>query len=234
LTRLTLTVNAMLDRLQGTIEREQGFARVAAHELRTPLTSLAGRVELLLDEPQSAADYRRGLQQVQERVTALLTLSEDLLRLARTETPARLEPVELAGTVLEPAEDLRPQIRAAGKQLRLCLDESWVQAEPEGVRQIATNLLHNAVKYGGDEITLSVGPGELTVSDSGAGPDPADWARLVRPLERGRAEAGRGVAGSGLGLAVVAALAARWGASLSPVWTPSGFQLAVRWPPQTP
>ena len=50
--RLTSTVNAMLDGLEGTIEREKSFARIAAHELRTPLTVLKGRLDLTLERPR--------------------------------------------------------------------------------------------------------------------------------------------------------------------------------------
>ncbi|WP_345467479.1 sensor histidine kinase [Deinococcus carri] len=228
LTRLSTTVNAMLGSLEGTIEQEKQFARMAAHELRTPLTTLAGRVELLLDRPRDGDAYRAGLLQLQERIGALRALSEGLLSLARTDAPPTLEPVELAGTVLAVAEDLRPEFRAAGKTLHLDVEEGWAQAEPEGVRQATVNLLQNALKYGGPQVTLRVRPGELSVADDGPGPAREDWPRLLRPLERGPGV--QGLAGSGLGLAVVAALARRWGAELRPEWAQPGFTVTLHFP----
>ncbi|MEW6420773.1 MAG: HAMP domain-containing sensor histidine kinase [Deinococcota bacterium] len=228
LTRLSLTVNAMLDRLEGTIEHEKSFARMAAHELRTPLTTLAGRVELLLDRPRDAAAYQAGLAQLQERIEALRALSEGLLSLARTDAPPLLEPVELAGAVLGVAEDLRSEFRAAGKILHLDVEEAWVQAEPEGIRQAAINLLQNALKYGGPQVTLRVRPGLLSVADGGSGPAREDWSRLLHPLERGPGV--QGMPGSGLGLAVVAALARRWGAELRPEWSNPGFTVTLHFP----
>ncbi|ABF44183.1 MULTISPECIES: sensor histidine kinase [Deinococcus] len=228
LSRLSLTVNAMLDRLEGTIEHEKSFARMAAHELRTPLTTLAGRVELLLDRPRDAAAYRAGLVQLQERIEALRALSEGLLSLARTDAPPLREPVELAGAVLGVAEDLRSEFRAAGKILHLDVEEAWVQAEPEGIRQAAINLLQNALKYGGPQVTLRVRPGELAVIDNGCGPPRDDWPRLLHPLERGPGV--QGISGSGLGLAVVAALARRWGAELRPGWSEAGFTVTLQFP----
>ena len=59
--RLTQTVNAMLDQLEHTIEREKQFARIAAHELRTPLTVLKGRLELTLERPRDIAAYQKAL-----------------------------------------------------------------------------------------------------------------------------------------------------------------------------
>lgn len=232
LTRLSTTVNAMLDRLEGTIEHEKSFARMAAHELRTPLTTLAGRVELLLDRPRDEVAYRVGLVQLQERIEALRALSEGLLSLARTDAPPILEPVELAGTVLAVAEDLRPEFRAAGKTLHLDVEESWVQAEPEGIRQAALNLLQNALKYGGPQVTLWVRPLELSVADDGPGPAREDWPRLLHPLERGPGV--QGISGSGLGLAVVAALARRWGAELQPEWEKRGFTVTLHFPAVNP
>ncbi|GMA15121.1 hypothetical protein GCM10025871_14520 [Deinococcus metallilatus] len=232
LTRLSTTVNAMLGSLEGTIEHEKSFARMAAHELRTPLTTLAGRVELLLDRPRDAAAYRAGLLQLQERIGALRALSEGLLSLARADAPPLLEPVDLAGTVLAVAEDLRPEFRAAGKTLHLDVEESWVQAEPEGVRQATVNLLQNALKYGGSQVTLRVRPRELSVADDGPGPPRENWPRLLRPLERGPGV--QGISGSGLGLAVVAALARRWQADLRPGWAAPGFTVTLHFPEVNP
>lgn len=224
-TRLSHAVNTMLDRLEKTIEHEKNFARMAAHELRTPLTALSGRVELLLDRPRDVAAYQAGVRQIQERVEALRSLSEGLLSLARTDAAVSLEPVELAGTVLAVVEDWRHEVRAAGKTLVLDVEEHWVTAELDGVRQVVMNLLLNAVNYGGAQITLRVRAGELTVLDNGPGPDQAEWTRLLRPLERGAGV--QRVSGSGLGLAVVAALAQRWQAEVWPTWLSGGFQISL-------
>lgn len=228
LTRLSHAINTMLDRLESTIEHEKHFARMAAHELRTPLTTLSGRVELLLDRPRDEAAYRTGILQIQERVEALRTLSEGLLSLARTDMAPRPERVELAGTALAVAEEFRAEVRAAGKTLLLNVEESWVEAESDGIRQVIANLLLNAVKYGGTQVTVYVRPYELGVLDSGRGPSQTDWDRLLRPLERGAGV--QAVSGSGLGLAVIVALSRRWQAELQPCWSPAGFQVNVRFP----
>lgn len=220
--RLTLTVNEMLDRLEATIEREKSFARTAAHELRTPLTALKGRLELALERPREAADYQRSLQRMLQRVEDLITLSEALLALARTERPAQLEAVELAALALEAAEPFGDRV-----QLRLEVEESWVQAEAVGLRQLLVNLLDNALKYGQAPVLLGVRAGALWVQDAGRGPPAGEWERLTRPFERGAGSQGQ--PGSGLGLALVAALVTRWNAQLRPHWLPEGFAVEVRW-----
>ncbi|WP_293912144.1 HAMP domain-containing sensor histidine kinase, partial [Deinococcus sp.] len=215
--RLTGTVNAMLGSLESTIERERSFARTAAHELRTPLSALRGRLELTLERPREVAEYHRALLGMQGRVDALIGLSESLLELARSETPVVLERLELAAEVLAAAEALEEVAAQADKRFELHLSECWVRAEEDGLRRVLLNLIENALKYGsGEVVTLLVGGGACTVGSGGAGPERADWPRLLRAFERG---AGRqGTPGSGLGLTLVVALAQRWDAELIPNW----------------
>lgn len=224
--RLTSTVNAMLDQLEGTIEREKSFARIAAHELRTPLTVLKGRLDLTLERPREAADYQRALSGMQGRVDALVTLSESLLALARTDAPVRLEQVELAGSAAAAVDALDEVARRAGRQVQLDLNESWVQAEAEGVGRALANLIENALKYGTGGVLVRVREREITVRSAGPGPDPAQWTRLLEPFERGSGT--QGTAGSGLGLPLVAALARRWNAELLPRWEEGAFEVSLR------
>lgn len=227
--RLTNTVNDMLDRLSGTIEHEKQFARIAAHELRTPLTALQGRLELTLDKPRSAGEYQKALLGMQGRVMALTSLSESLLALARADAPVHLERVELASAALKVCEALEDTARQQGKQFRLDLTETWVQAEREGIERVLSNLLENALKYGeGREVTLKVQAQTLSVENAGAGPRPEQWERLLQPFERG--PDAHGVSGSGLGLPLVAALARRWRAKLLPEWSPGRFKVSLNFP----
>ncbi|WP_424952970.1 histidine kinase dimerization/phospho-acceptor domain-containing protein [Deinococcus sp.] len=226
--RLTGTVNRMLDRLSGTIEREKEFARIAAHELRTPLTTIKGRLDLALERPRDSETYRKTLSVMRSRVNALVRLSEGLLELARSDAPLNLVAVELGAAALSVAETQRDAFTLAGKRLELDVEESWVQAEMPGVQQVILNLLENALKYGGPLVRVRVSGGVLEIRDSGAGPEQTQWPRLLRPFERGAAL--QAIPGSGLGLALVSALTTRWSAELSPEWTETGFRIRLRWP----
>ncbi|CAM3460927.1 histidine kinase [Deinococcus saxicola] len=227
--RLTRTVNLMLDGLAGTIEREKDFARTAAHELRTPLTVLRGRLDLALERPREAAEYQRALLGMVGRVEALSALTEGLLALARTDAPAELEEVELAGIAAGVVESCEDMAHGCGKHIRLNLEPTWVRAEGEGVERAIRNLLENALKYGGgEEIILKVAAHKIQVISGGPGPDPAQWPRLLQPFERGAGV--QGVSGSGLGLALVSALARRWDAQLVPEWEGETFSVALVFP----
>lgn len=230
--RLTSTVNNMLDKLSGTIEREKQFARIAAHELRTPLTTLRGRLELTLERPRSAEEYHKALSGMHERVEALTSLSESLLALARTDVPAQLQPVELSAAALKVSEAWEENARSQGKMIVLNVEESWVQAESDGIERLMSNLLENALKYGdGPQVFLRVGPQQFSVENAGKGPDQTSWERLLQPFERGAGV--QGVSGSGLGLALVSALARRWHANLVPEWREGSFLVSLRFPKDT-
>ncbi|WP_425145263.1 HAMP domain-containing sensor histidine kinase [Deinococcus sp.] len=225
--RLTRTVNRMLDRLSGTIEREKEFARIAAHELRTPLTAIKGRLDLALERPRDEETLLKTLAVMQSRVNALVTLSEALLELARTDTAVQLAPLELGAAALSVTETLRDPLLTSGKRLELDIEEVWIRAETPGLHLVIQNLLGNALKYGGPLIRVRVGAGTFSVCDSGPGPAQTDWARLLRPFERGAGL--QHVPGSGLGLALVAAHVGRWPAHLSADWRPEGFTVSVAW-----
>ncbi|MGM9319447.1 sensor histidine kinase [Deinococcus aquaticus] len=226
--RLTSTVNAMLDGLEGTIEREKSFARTAAHELRTPLTVLKGRLDLTLERPREAAEYARALNGMRGRVEALVELSESLLALARTDAPVHLQRVELAGSAVGAVDMLEEAAHRVGKRVRLDVQESWVQAEQEGVNRALVNLIENALKYGAGDVVVQVQERVVTVLSAGPGPDRQQWPRLLEPFERG--PGAQGTPGSGLGLPLVAALAQRWDAELLPRWKEETFGVSLRFP----
>lgn len=227
--RLTSTVNTMLDRLAGTIEHEKQFARIAAHELRTPLTVLKGRLDLTLDRPRSTEEYEKALLGMQGRVDALAGLSESLLALARTDAPVDLARVELASAGFKVSESLEDTAKQLGKRVQLDLHETWVLAEQGGLERVISNLLENALKYGeGAEVLLRVRADTLSVENAGRGPPPDQWERLLQPFERGADRLSVSVSGSGLGLALVAALTRRWPAALVPQWEADRFRVSLQ------
>ncbi len=102
ISRLAVTMNEMLARLEHAVRRQQQFVADASHELRTPLTRM--RTELEVDERQAArADAAATRRSLLEEIAALQRLIDDLLVLARADAGAtRLtEPVDLDDLVLE-------------------------------------------------------------------------------------------------------------------------------------
>ena len=196
------------------------FVSGVSHELRTPLAQIRMFAEtLMLGRVRSPDERQRSLQIIDQEARRLTHLVENLLHFSRSERQSlRVAPVSIA---LGPAiravlESFSPLAEARHARLATHLADEVVALVDEGaLRQILLNLLDNAVKYGPEGQTVTVGTDppsgdrvRLWVQDQGPG-IPADerghiWDQFWR-LERDR---GSAVAGTGIGLSVVRELAA--------------------------
>jgi two-component system sensor histidine kinase MprB len=202
---LARTLNAMLDALERSRERERRFLADASHELRTPLTSLIGNVDFLARHGPGA-EVIADLQGDAERLRRLI---DDLLVLEReTGAAAPEQPVRLERTVAEISAG-RPNVVAE------IAESATVVGEPDALARSFENLLENAAVHGprGGRITISLkvadGQAEVAVTDEGAGFPPGSEENAFERFWR--AEEARGRSGSGIGLAIVKATAERHG-----------------------
>ncbi|GGR31716.1 HAMP domain-containing sensor histidine kinase [Deinococcus ruber] len=237
LARLTSTVNAMLERLAATIEREKAFALAAAHELRTPLSVLQASAELSLERPRPPEHYVRTLETIRESGQEMRHSIESLLALARTNHTPEWQTVDLAETVLEAAGGQLAFAAARGNRLHLDPQAVAVQADPVALRLAATNLIHNAVLYGrpAGQVWIGTrmvgGSAVIEVVDDGPGLPDGELARVVQPFQRGLGQ--QGVRGAGLGLALASAIAEQHGGTLKLQRAKTGGLLArITFPPR--
>jgi heavy metal sensor kinase len=210
--RLGETLNAMLGRLEGALERERGFVADASHELRTPLALLKTELELALRRPRSAEELEQALRSAAGETDRLVRLAEDLLVLTRSDQgrlALRHEPVQAHELLAGVAGRFGPEVEVTSSD-RLELVGDQVRLE-----QALGNLVDNALRHGGAPVRLSAtvrnGAVELHVVDEGPGfpPEflPHAFERFSRPDE---ARSGQG---AGLGLALAQAIAAAHGGS---------------------
>ncbi len=233
--RLTTTINALLARLEAafvrleeTLSRQRRFAADASHELRTPLTSISGYAQMLeewgLRDPRTAREGVAAIRQESERMQRLV---EGLLALTRGDEGAPLEigDNDLAAVAEEAVQMART---AAGEKtaVEYLPAKRPVNApfDRERIRQVASILLDNAVKYtpDGGEVTVAVreknGWAELEVSDTGVG-IPEDQLPLI--FERfHRVDPSRATAGAGLGLPIARQIAEAHGGRIEVESTP--------------
>jgi two-component system OmpR family sensor kinase len=226
--RLGATLNEMLARLEAAFERERGFVSDASHELRTPLSILRTELELALRRGRTQEELRAALRSAAEETDRLTQLAEDLLVLARSdqgELELRTEEVA-AGKLLERA-GRRYERRAAGAGRTIGVEpdgELRILVDPARIEQALTNLVENALRHGEGEVVLAAevrnGAVELHVRDQGGGfPD----GFLASAFERfTRADPARSRGGAGLGLAIVAAIAAAHGGEAAARNRPEG------------
>ena len=194
-----------------------------AHDLRTPLARLHARLESLPEGPERAAALAEAAQ--------LSGIFDTVMRIARIEAQQgtdRFAPVDLALLASDLHDTFAPVVEDAGKRLRLDLAQpATLPGDRQMLVQALANLLQNALVHGGPEITLFARGRTIGVSDNGAGVPPETHAEIVKPMVR--LDQARSTAGSGLGLALVRAVADRHGARLhlEPV-TPSGLRVALK------
>ncbi|MBS0150689.1 MAG: HAMP domain-containing protein [Nitrospira sp.] len=202
-------------KLQELDRRKSIFVSTASHELRTPLTSMKVHLANLRDGIDGAvtADQRASLLRVEANLSRLRLLIEELLDLSQIEmgqTTLRLEPVELASVIAKTIEDLHPFTTEHSVKIVISLptDLPRVSADPEKLRQILLNLLHNAVKFSPMDTVvdlnvtrLSSGNILISVRDVGPGIAPDDIDKVFQPFYRAPTTHKK-TKGTGLGLAI--------------------------------
>jgi signal transduction histidine kinase len=229
---------ALEEATESTRQREDLFA-FAAHELRSALTPPLLHLQALARssgrEPVSAA---RGLTiavNQLKRVTALIEQLLDVARVRAGHLTLHRESVELSAIVDAVIERLAPEGEASGPKVEMkCTEPVCGQWDPLRLDQIVTNLVSNALKYGGGSpVVITVGAcdagARLTVQDHGPGIPREHLARIFERFERANED--RSVSGSGLGLWIVRRLAEAHGGSVAVSSEPAqGSTFEVRLP----
>jgi signal transduction histidine kinase len=218
LAHLGETLNGMLDRLEESLRREQRFLDRASHELRTPLGVLRMELDLALTKARTEEDLRKALRNASTETDRLTRLAEDLLVLSRArEGKLALHRRETrVDQLLERvAEAQEATAGAAGVAIVVdCPAPLAARVDPERLRQAVDDLVDNALRHSpdGGVVTLSAersdGLLRVTVGDGGSG-FPIEM--LSAPPPEGPDPTS---ASSGLGLAIVSAIARAHGGVL--------------------
>ncbi len=215
LTDLADTFDALLDRVQLTLDEERRFAANASHELRTPLAITRTLVEVAQADPEGRVDdvLLQRLGDTNDRAIALTEALLDLARIGRGGTLTR-GAVDLAAIAAEAVADAAADAASAGVRVETDLLAAPVSADAVLVARLAANLVRNAIVHnhpGGwvrVRTSAAAETASLVVDNSGARLDPAVTATLTEPFVRagGRVRDPDGREGTGLGLAIVAAV----------------------------
>ncbi|MDN3903161.1 HAMP domain-containing sensor histidine kinase [Arthrobacter sp. YD2] len=260
-----LAARAAIRPLARALALQRRFVADASHELRTPLTLLSTRAQLLrrrLDRgnsgggsgagagtgPEPEKWLQDGLAEIVSDAGVLTGILEDLLVSADPRRNETVEPVDLTAVVRDVADSFESMAGERGLQLEVRAPQGPVAVR--GVRaafqRLVTSLLANAVDYAGSAVRLTVEPvgreAVLTVADDGPGLPPELEGRLFERFSSVRAASpvdpaeGAGPQRHyGLGLALAAEIAARFGGSIRAESSPgAGTSLRVRLPLSAP
>ena len=196
----------------GALRVKDEFVASVSHEFRTPLTSIRGYVDLLLEDDDLTPDARQMLEVVARNSERLGRLVADLLHTAQIDGgPMRVvrSQGDLAAVVRDAAAAAAPAAAASGVKLATDLPDSLdMLIDRDRMRQVADNLISNAVKYtprgGKVRIVLTVdgGRAELCVEDTGVGIEARDRDHLFTRFFRTRHAEEQSIQGVGLGLSI--------------------------------
>jgi two-component system, OmpR family, heavy metal sensor histidine kinase CusS len=207
--RLTQTL-AMLKR---AFAREKQAAADISHELRTPLAALMTTLEVGLKKPRSPEEYRELLEDCRLSGQQMSRLVERLLALARLDAGVdtlRTQQVDVSGLAEQCAAVVRPLADARGVTLRVHRNgPTTMQADPNKLSEVVTNLLHNAIQYnrpsGSIDLTVERENGhvKLEVRDTGIGIGPEARTHIFERFYRADPSRHTDGQNAGLGLAIV-------------------------------
>ena len=220
--RLTDGFNSMLDKLEDAFARQRTFAAGAAHELKTPLAAIRSNIEVLdMGGEPDLAEYQETLEVVRRNTDRLIDLVGDLLALC-DEAPCQLaEAVPSAELVQEVLANVEQTALAKGLSIAVDNRLPLLYGQRPLLLSAVGNLVDNAVKYTppGGQISLSLAQeaesAVITVQNDGP-PIPEDkLAQIFEPFYRVDESRSQLTPGSGLGLALVRAIAHKYGGSIT-------------------
>ncbi|HWE45339.1 MAG TPA: ATP-binding protein [Caulobacteraceae bacterium] len=235
LDRLALTINRMLDRISGLMESLKQVSNDIAHDMRTPLTRLRQKLEAGLAAPQ---DREAALEGALGDLDSILDTFAALLRIAQIEGGARraaFRACDLAALARTVTDAFAPSAEDQRQALTLAVESpATVDGDAELLTQMLVNLVENALRHAGPGARIIVkvtrlGQGAtLSVADDGPGVPDAERERLFDRFYR--LERSRSTPGSGLGLALVAAVAKLHGAEVNLLSAQPGLEVRVSFP----
>lgn len=201
----------MLRRLGASFTRLSQFAADLAHALRNPINNLRGSAEVALARTRTPDEYQQTLGSSLEELDRLSRLIDGLLFIARSEDPRHA--IERSTVPirheLDAVRDFYEAVAAERGVLVDCEGEATITGDPMLVRRAVSNLLDNALKHTttGGRVTLAAharegGGAMVEVRDSGPGIRAEHLPHVFERFYRGDDDRA-GVAGAGLGLAIV-------------------------------
>ncbi len=208
--------NQVMQRLQKLIGNQKRFVRDASHQLRTPLAVLKTQVQSAL---RGDVAPQQALLEIQDTVERATLLANQMLALAKVEQlrqQSDARPLDWPEVVRSVVLDVSPLLADKDLDFEIATRPATVHAHDWMLRELARNLLHNAIKYTpkGGALTVRLvsdnSYAALTISDSGPGISAELAERLYAPFSAGDARRG-----SGLGLAICREITQALGGSIS-------------------
>ncbi|HWG29697.1 MAG TPA: ATP-binding protein, partial [Steroidobacteraceae bacterium] len=199
--------NTMQDRLHRYLDSRTRVLAAMSHDLKTPLTRLRLQVETL-EDPEAQARIGTQLDEMESMVRGALALFRGL------DDDEALAPVDinaLLATLQAEFTQMGGKVSVQGSA------QSGLVGKPQGLKRCLTNLIENAIKFGGSARVYLQDAGTavvIRIEDDGPGIPPEELERVFEPFYRVESSRNRDSGGTGLGLSIARDIAQSHGGSL--------------------
>ena len=216
ISRLSATINRLLDRVAESFQLQRMFVANVSHELKNPLTQISSQLEVSLLNQRTPETYRQTIRSVLDDVTQLATLTHELLQLSQVNQDDAPDLLTDTVRVDELAWDIRDEVAAINPRYRVTVELGNLPEDPDGLTlpgnrtllgTALKNLTENACKFSDDgqaRVRVRFEPERVQIDIENTGPPipEADLPFLFEPFYRSRQTADQ-VRGYGVGLALV-------------------------------
>lgn len=212
LKELSITFNSMIDRLERSFEQQSRFVSDASHELRTPISVIKGYANLInrwgKDDPEI---LQEAVNNILEETDHMSVMIKNLLFLARSDqhrAHIQKRPMSLNDAVRDIAKDLSVTDEKINIITDICDKDMVIDGDPDLIKQMLWIYTENAVKYSGQEKTITYrvfSEGQyacVSVKDNGCGINKEDLPHIFERFYRVDKSRNKNIPGTGLGLSI--------------------------------
>lgn len=212
LKELSITFNSMIDRLERSFEQQSRFVSDASHELRTPISVIKGYANLInrwgKDDPEI---LQEAVNNILEETDHMSVMIKNLLFLARSDqhrAHIQKQPMSLNDAVRDIAKDLSVTDEKINIITDICDKDMVIDGDPDLIKQMLWIYTENAVKYSGQEKTITYrvfSDGQyacVSVKDNGCGINEEDLPHIFERFYRVDKSRNKNIPGTGLGLSI--------------------------------
>lgn len=236
--RLSENLNHMLDQINELDDGVKQMSDNIAHDLKTPITRLRNKAEEAFSLENKPQEQQEKIADIIDDCDSIVKTFDALLMISRVEsgsTVAKLERLKTANILSDVYELYEALVEDENKQLKLEVnlpDNLEIMGNRELLSQAISNLIDNAIKYGGDVITLNAelqhNDLRIKVVDSGEGIAEEDRDRVIERFIR--LDKSRNMSGNGLGLSLVKAISKMHKGSFKLTDSDQGFAALLKIP----
>lgn len=218
ISKLTLSFNAMMTRLNSSFKLTREFSQNAAHELKTPLTVIKSSIQVLeLDDNPSTEDYKENILTISKSTEQLIDIITQLLFLTDTSN-INLETINLNLLIQECIDKQLNNLKSMNISLSTDIKQITFESNLVLVRSIIDNILSNAIKYnklgGSIKIDTKIDNDYIQISITDTGIGIADLSNIFQPFFRLDPSRSKDIKGNGLGLSITESCLSKLGGTI--------------------